>query len=239
VKTRLAILCGLALAQLAAAPPSREDVDPEPPFYTKRYSTPKACFDAYAKASDKGDYKIAFDCLSPEAQKDTAAFTVYAMLAMKNVNLPDEFKKAYKPVYDVLDKHGLTEKATKDFKADFNVMKMPEKTRLGLRKLIKKPVALMIDMSAAQEKVQKNGGLGFHAQVEKPKTTLSDLKTKGNKASGTIVMSGNGFEMKQAVEFVKLSVGWKMVPSLEFATGGGAPPPPVQKEEKQQQLKRR
>jgi len=240
VKTRLAILCGLVLAQLAAAPPSRDDVDPEPPYHTKRYSSPKACFDAYARASDKGDYKTAFDCLSPEAQKDTAAFTVFAMLALKDNNLPEEFRKAYKPVYDVMDKHGLTDKALKDFKGQGFAMKMPEKTRLGIRKLIKKPMALMLDMTAAQEKAQKEGGLGQLVQQVKPKTTLTDLKTKGDKASGTIVVSYGGGEAKQSVEFVKLSVGWKMVPSLEIVGGGVAPnAPPVQKEAKQEKLRRR
>jgi hypothetical protein len=239
VKTRLAILCGLVLAQLAAAPPSRDDVDPEPPYFTKRYSSPQTCFDAYAKASDKGDHKTAFDCLSPEAQKDTAAFTVYTMLSIKD-NVPEEFKKTFKPVFDVMAKHGLTDKALKDFKADVNVMKMPEKTRLGLRKLIKKPLALMLDLSAAQEKVQKEGGFGLPAPQVKPKTTLSDLKTKGDKASGTMVVSYGGFETKQAVDFVKLNVGWKMVPSLEFVGSGVAPnAPQVEKEGKQEKARRR
>jgi hypothetical protein len=155
--------------------------------------------------------------------------------------LPEEFKKAFKPVFDVMDKHGLTDKVLKDFKANQLdlTMKMPEKTRLGLRKLIKKPVALMIDLTTAQEKAQKNGGLPF-AQQGKPKTSLKDLKVTGNKATGTIVVDYNGFESKQSVEFVKLNVGWKMVPSLEVvAVGGGAPPPPVEKQEQAEKIKRR
>jgi hypothetical protein len=227
VTIRLAILCGLALGLLAGASVGRDDDDkgndPEPPYRTRRYASPKACFDAYAKATEKKDYKTAFDCLSPEAQKDQAAFTVYALSSLP-ANLPDEFKKMYKPVLDVLDKHGLTEKARKDFKGDGFAMKMPEKARLGLRKLIKKPQALLLDLTAAQEKMMKDGGLP--AVQANPKFTLNDLKVKGDKASGKMVMSFSGTELKQSVEFVKLNVGWKMVPSMEYeGLGGGAPAP--------------
>lgn len=210
--SRLALLCGLTLALLAGPAFVAGQDDPEPPYRTKRYGSPNACFNAYAAASKKKDYKTAIDCLAPEAQKDMAAFTVYTMLYLKG-NVPDEFKKAFKPVFDVMDKHGLTDKALKDFKAEGNVMKMPEKTRTGLRKLIKKPAALLIEMGAAQEKAQKDGGLPAAPDA---KVTLSPLNIKGDKATGTIITSFGGNEVKQSVEFVKLSVGWKMIPSLEL-----------------------
>lgn len=217
----------------AAAPAVRSDHDPEPPSSSTRHASPRAVFDAYVLSSEKKDFRLAMSCLTRDAQQDLAAFTAYLMVYVRKT-LPEDAKKPFQPVFDVMDKHGLTEKATEDVStADFTPlnMKLPEKARQSLRKLIKKPGPFMKDLAVAQEKAEKNGLNGGVVQ-EKPKTTLEDLKINGNKATGTIVSSTGGFKMKQKVEFVKSQAGWKMIPALEYETDLSAPPPPPKPVEK-------
>jgi len=223
MKPRLLILFALLPLLVAAAPPTSQD-DPEPGYRTRRYNSPRAVFEAYVKAGEKKDYKTALDCLTPDAQKDVAAFTAYLFLSIKSFN-PDEAKKTFKPIYDVMDKHGLTEKATSDVKFEGNPLKLPEAARVALRKLIKKPEAFMIDMARASEKMQKDGLVPAQG---KTKTTLKDLKIDGNKATATMVTeNGNGAgATKQKVEFVKSHAGWKMIPSQEYESDLPPPPPP-------------
>jgi len=230
---RLLPLLAVLPLLVAAAPAVRVDADPEPPTSSRRYSSPKSVFDAYVAAGEKKDYKTALGCLTPDAQKDLAAFTAYMMLYVRKV-LPEDSKKTFEPVFEVMKKHGLTEKATEDVKVEeFNPvnMKLPENARQALRKLIKKPVPFMADLVTAQEKAEKNGLGG--GGLQKQKTTLEDLKVKGNKATGTIVTSTGGFKMKQKVEFVKSEAGWKMIPAMEYQSDlSDVPPPPKPVEKK-------
>jgi hypothetical protein len=232
MKTYLALLCVLALALLAGAAPDPEDTDPEPAYRTKRYTSPRACFDAYAVAVAKKDYKTAYDCLTKDAQKDEAAARVYGMLHLR-ANTLGEFKelleKTLKPNFDVMEKHGLTDKALKEARIETGGLKMPEKTRVALRKFVRKPLALLLDLSDAGEKVAKQSGVAIPGAT----VTLSGLKIMGNKATGTMTSQYAGHETKGTVEFVKLNVGWKMVPRLDSSAvmGGG---PPVKKDRKKQ-----
>src|SRR5262245_24042479 len=86
---------------------------PEPPPTEKVYKTPQAVFDAAMAAQQKKDFKTAVACVAPEAQMDMATGFAWAALNIK-ANNNDEFRKAFKPLFDVLDKHGLTEKATRN-----------------------------------------------------------------------------------------------------------------------------
>jgi hypothetical protein len=216
--TRLATLLAL-LSLLTAAPAMGKGDDPEPSISGKRYASPKAVFDAYAATTEKKDYKTALGCLTPEAVKDQAAFTAYVILAVRKI-FPDELKKSWKPLFDAMDRHGLTEEATKDLAVGDSPIKLPEKARLGLRKLIKKPGPFMLDMAKASAKLEKEGAFGGGQM--KTKTTLEGLKVQGNKASGKMVTDSGPSKMTQKVEFVKMSGGWKMVPATEYDTD--APP---------------
>lgn len=225
--SRFAILCALPLL-IAAAPPVSNENDPEPPYTGKVYKSPKAVFDAYTVAMQKKNYKVGLDCLTPESQQDLAAFSVYAMISIRKSSIvPEELKKAYKPVFEVMDEHGLTEKATADVEIEEIPLKLPEKARTALRKLIKKPATLMIDLTKASDKMDKTALGGAQAEA---KTTLEELKIDGNKASGKIVTASNNFKMTQKVTFEKGKRGWRMAPALEYEPVFEAPqPPPIEK----------
>lgn len=218
---RIPLLAGLVLASLAL-PAFAQEADPEPPSRTTSYKTPQACFEASIKASQKKDFKTAVDCLAPSTHKDVAAQTALMMLGMKN--LGEEFSKTFKPVFEVMEKHGLTEKATKDIKTTD-----PKAAMKTLAGLIKKPTPFLVELMAAQDKAAAglNGGLGV---IQNLKYKLADVKVKGDKATATLEMSFNGSDMKQPMEFVKFRGGWKMMPNLQAEAL--VVPAPAQKEEK-------
>jgi hypothetical protein len=210
---------------LVLAAPAPEP-DPEPGVY---YKSPQAVFDASLKAAEKKDFKAAVECIAPEARREYAASMAASMLMLKNlpIDLPDlaDMRKALR---EVMDKHGLTEKATDGI----NVGTSPygdAKTREKLGKLIKKPEAFLLDILSAQDKAQKK--LKILADLGKPVMKLTDLKVEGNKAKGVIVATLTGFETKLKVSFVKKANGWRMIPSYEMepAIVLPAPPPPKDK----------
>jgi hypothetical protein len=203
----------LALALAAHGRP------PLPPAKDKVYKTPQAVFDAAMAASRKKDFKAAVTCLAPEAQKDMAAGFAYAALNIKEGNT-EEVRKGFKPLFDVLERHGLTGKATKDIQTGDDP-KTAEKSRLALRRLIKDHAAFAAEYLAAQDKV------GGGERRGETKIRLADLKIDGEKATGTMVVDFGGSEDKRLpVEFVKIGGGWKMIPEPRPAAKGkeGCPP---------------
>ena len=102
---RLAAFATLSLAAVAFAQ--------EPAPKEKLYKTPQAVFDAAMAAQARKDFKTAVACVAPEAQTEMAASFALNTLNIKEGN-KDEIRKAFKLLFDVLDKHGLTEKAVKD-----------------------------------------------------------------------------------------------------------------------------
>src|SRR5262245_20673299 len=114
----------ITLAALLAVP------TPAEPATGKTYKTPQEVFAASREFHRKKDFKAAVDCIAPEAQKDMAAGFALAALNIKEGN-KDEIRKAFKPLFDVLDRHGLTEKATKDIQLG-DEPKTVEKSRAAL-----------------------------------------------------------------------------------------------------------
>lgn len=204
------LLCLLAVVSLAPAARA-DDTDPEPPYRGKRHDSPKAVFDAYAAANGKKDFRAAFACFTPEAQKDQAAFTAHMMLVVKRRNFPEEFRATCKPLFGVMEKHGLGEQAVKDIEVADTHLTIPDKARLALRGLIKKPDLFLVDFCKAQIQARK---LGFGAASGKVTSKLADLEVKEDRAIGVIVTTSERTELRQKVEFVKTPAGWKMIPAL-------------------------
>src|SRR5262249_653504 len=86
--------------------------EPEP-REKKVYKTPQAVFDPMLAAENGKEFKTVVECVAPEARGDMAAGYALMALNIKEGNT-DDLRKAFKPMFDVLDKHGLTQKATKD-----------------------------------------------------------------------------------------------------------------------------
>src|SRR4051794_21720146 len=137
---RTLTLCGLLLAALAASA-AQKDKDEKPKdkdlLKAKAYKTPTEVFDAAVAAMGKKDWAVMVSCFTPEAQKQMAVDLAMQGTFMrsqaegklvkdkrlkdndkdKGEPEPDEkLRKKYKPVFDVMDGHGLTEKALKDVK---------------------------------------------------------------------------------------------------------------------------
>lgn len=213
--TRFLTLAGLlASAALLAAEP-----DPEPPISAKAYRTPQAVFDAMLAARAKKDFKTFVGCLAPEAQKDMAVrfavdglrhrAEVEAVLAKRGQD--EKLIERYRPMFDALDRHGLTPKAAKGIRLDFADGK---KTHEAVLKLVGQPAAFAAAFLAASEKVNP-GRMAGDGEV---KPRLTDLEVKGDKAVGTVVTPGPNYDKDKTpdrrgtVEFLKVNGGWRIDP---------------------------
>jgi len=194
---RCATFAALSLAAVAFAQ--------EPAPKEKQYKTPQAVFDAAMAAQERKDFKTAVACVAPEARKDLAASLALNALNIKQGNTK-EVRKELKPLFDVLDKHGLTEKAVKDVQLGDDP-KTVEKSREKLKKLIKKPADFAVDYMTAQDKV------GAGERPGESKIKLTGVKINGDKATGTMSIDfGGSSDTILPVEFVKINGGWKFIP---------------------------
>src|SRR5262245_48148619 len=115
------LLTLLALAALpGAAVVAQKDnkEDDKKPRAAGAYATPQECFDAFIKAFARKDTKVWVAALSPEA-RDNAAGELAAVLAHGRAQAKKETsaeakkeREKFRPLVAVMDRHGLTEKAT-------------------------------------------------------------------------------------------------------------------------------
>lgn len=173
----------------------------------KVYKTPQEVFDTFVVALKKRDAVIFVGCLTPDSVKHLAGERALRALATRNrveKSKDKDEQLKYKPMLDVLDKHGLTAKATKDI--DPSAFQQRQKSISTLRDLIKDHAAFLTQILAADAKINpkdKNDDVT-------PK--LTGVKTEGNKATATVVISVNGMDIKQPIEFHKVGDGWKIDP---------------------------
>lgn len=217
-------LAACALLAAACLPARARDDDPEPPSRTKSYKTPQAVFDAQVVALQKRDYRTLIDCVAPASHKEMAGLMAYGFL-MSRKQGGDEAAKLIKPLAEVMDRHGLTDKATRDIKTDDQ-----EAAVKALSKLIKKPTAFAVDLTAALFKMME-AQPGAAAKLAEVKYKLEGLEISGDRATASAVASLDGNEFKQRVKFVKVRGGWKLLPNKNNPLLGGpapdVPPPPV------------
>jgi len=225
--TRTAPLAGLALAALAVSAFAQKD--DEKPRKDKdkakapAYKTPEACFDAARAAYEKGDFAAFVACIAPDAQKDLASKLGLELVSsramveeLKDNDQREAMQKAFGPVNEVLDRHGLTPKATKEIRKGKDGEEN-EKAKKAVLKLVKDPEKFLADVLAAFDKLSG-------PNKEKTKDKLTDVKIDGDKATGVIVTTRKGkddndVERKEKVQFVKVGGGWRMIPS--FGGDGG------------------
>jgi len=224
---RTATLAGLVLAALAVSAfadkeqDDKKDKDKDKPK-AKVYKTPQDVFDAFVVAGQKDDHKTVAALLAPQAQKDVAA--ILAILIGADRPMLEESKeedaqkllKTFKPVYDTMDKHGVTVKVLEKVKKSKDKKEM-EKSKKAVLAVIKDPEAFIVDVMTAVDK------LGFGGEKAKTKEELKDLKIDGDKAKGTLVRTTK-FEDKESVkkepiEFVKINGSWRVIPTFDLDEG--------------------
>jgi len=226
--TRTLTLAGLLLAALAvSAVGQKDDKDKaKDKPKDKLHKTPEACFDAVVAALEKKDSAAMVASLTPKAQNRMALEYVGQGIQLRGVaegKLPkdkgqknEQLAKLYKPLFDVLDKHGLTEKATKDLETDEKGT-LTTKGRGAALKLVKDPVAFLSDMLAATDKLDTRP-----KDKDEPKPKLTDVKIDGDKATGTVIETirikqkdkdDKVQEEKHPVRFEKVDGGWRLDPS--------------------------
>jgi len=207
---RTLVLAGLVLAVLAVSAPAQKDKEK-----AKVYKTPQEVFDAHVAAEKKGDFKTLASTLAPVAQKEFGAVIAIEFAAGRaelKASKEEKDKQVYqilKPTFDVLDKHGLTEKATKDVKKSKDA-KEREKSKKVIEGLVKDHEAFLADMLSALDKLGGN-----------PKTEdkLTELKVDGDKATGVVVSTYDEKlkkkPKKEPVSFVKINDSWRIIPSMK------------------------
>jgi hypothetical protein len=220
----LAALMLAALAACAAAQKDKEDKDKDKDK-PKAYKTPQDCFDAILAAIEKKDAPALVGTLTPSAQKRMAATSAGQGVHLRALaegkdkgKKNEELAKLYKPLLDVLDKHGLTEEATKDLDMD-KQGRLTTKGEVAAMKLVKDPTAFLTDFMSASIKMDKGP-----EKKDEPKPKLTDVKIDGDKATATVIDSihvkqkdkdDQVKEIKRPVEFEKIKGGWRIDPFPE------------------------
>lgn len=190
------------------------------------YKTPQEVFDAVFTATQKRDARTLIGCFTPEMQRQMAAESAAQGLFFRDQaegklikdkdkdKKNDKLVKQYQPLFDVLDKHKLDAKATKDL----NVKpwtKLTDQQRETILKLIENPAAFAVDWLVAYDKVEPPRPL--------PRMKLADVKIEGDKASGTVVTVASKKEKdkeltkeeKVPVTFRKIDGSWRIEPPPE------------------------
>jgi hypothetical protein len=224
MKVRCAAL-GVLLLACVTLSASQKDKDEKPKDKdqpkAKVFKTPQETFDAFLAALNKRDSKAFVGCLTPDTLKEMAG--VYAVQGLLRRELvesggkdgakDDKLAKRWKPTFDVLDKHGLTAKATKDVKLG----KTPaehEKAQAAVLPLIKDRAAFLVDYQEALDKDRPK------IKEEELNAKLTDVKIDGDKATATVVVTikakkdkEKDAEEKEPVEFLKVGDSWKINPN--------------------------
>jgi hypothetical protein len=192
----------VALAAAAAPAPNYGRV--------KASCTPQEVFNAAERARQKGDFKAYLDCLSPQTQRAMAAG-----LALPCVRVRAPWKRLkgsedrefqalaerYASLFRLLDKHGLTEEASK---AALEARTDGE-ARKALAALIEDPEAFLVELSAHEVLAGEVKGV---LQETKSVAKLTGVKIDGDKAVGVIVHNG------VIINFVKINGSWRIIPPL-------------------------
>ena len=207
---RCLTLAGLLLAALAAPCAAQKDK-------AGAYKTPQECFDAGSAAFARGDHKTWVGCLAPASQKELAAElgVKYALTRASLDELKDRDRaaaaaKAHKPLFDALDRHGLTAKALKGLAVGKDA-KERQKARETVLGLLKDAEAFLVDFYAAVEKLE-----GLTKEKDGATEKLTDVKIDGDKATATVVRTimgddkGKDVVSKESMQFVKVDGGWRL-----------------------------
>jgi hypothetical protein len=183
----------------------------QPKGKPKVYKTPQEVFKAFIAAINKDDGRGVIECYPPAAQKTMARNSAIHGVHLRSIAKEKGGKvdgKDLKKVLDVMDKHGLTAKATKGITGSERG-KARQKAKTTLLGLIEDPAAFVADFRKALDDVFRKPD---DKEPPKIKARLTGVKITGNKARGTAIVTVGGKEEKHRHDFVKVGKGWKMVP---------------------------
>jgi hypothetical protein len=200
---------------------------PEGPDAAKQAvnKTPQEAFDAAKKAVARDDWKGFCATLTDDSRDTLAVGMVMMPLMLKGFAefAPPEQRKAvlakFKPLDDVMTKHGLTEAALAGLKDTKPAGKDPEAMKEAFKKLltpVKDRSAFVAEMFAALKQMDpKQAGQGpLSTDAE-----LKDVSTDGDNAKGMIVTKKGGQEKREPVAFRRVDGSWKI--DLPLDTGVG------------------
>jgi hypothetical protein len=172
------------------------------------HKTPEEVFEAAKTAMTSGDYKTFVACLTPEAVDSLAGQLAFGAAFMKGFSALDkkgDSAKKFKPMFDVLDKHGLTDEFFK--KNQVKMGKSKAENAKALRALgakIKDAPVFVVDIMNASPAQQKKEMQDFGS------AKLKDLKVDGDTAKATLVSKKQGKDKEEPIEFKKIDGSWKM-----------------------------
>jgi hypothetical protein len=213
----------LAALLLSLAVPAGAQKEKDKP---KVYKTPQEVFDAFVTAVNKNDHKTRIACYPPVVQKKLATdWAIQGVFRRSQADSDGKIKGVdYKPLFEVLDKHGLTEKATKGI-TGLETGKKRIAARSTLIGLVKDHAAFVADYEIALAAVTDKGR---PREKDKAKQTevrpkLTEVKIDGDKATGVPVLTIDGKEKKGSVDFVKVGDGWRIIPDRRLLDDSDKP----------------
>ncbi len=180
------------------------------------YATPKDAFEAAKKAAEKNDYKAVVGTLTKDS-RDTLAGAMVIMGSFAKVYgakfaKTDEQKANIQQIEKILDKHGVSADMAKEAvelglatKSKSQAEVLPAMRKLGAS--IKDEAGLVAAMMTLAEKDKKAKGNPFD---DLKTAKLKGVKIEGDNAKGTIIVTKDGTEKSEPMEFRKEGAGWKI-----------------------------
>jgi hypothetical protein len=210
--------CGRAPRDLSGAPDTRT-AQPTPADKTSSapgkpepvkagptavvYKTPQECGEAFVASAMRGDHKTWAGCFAPQTVAEMAGDDALRWVMIRR-NTSGPIPEDVKPIFALLDKHGLTVQATAAIK-DVKDPTEFEKGRKAVLALMKDPAEYMSDAMAVMMKhLGPKGG-------DEVRHTFVDVKINGDAATATNVRTTRLGQQKRTISFVKIDGGWRIL----------------------------
>lgn len=199
MRTGRLLLAGVIVcAALAGCGPT---VKPPSPAY----ASPETTWATLQKAEADGDHRAFINGLTPECQKDVVGRMAFSVVMVRSSKAPDAAKQQeqLKPLFAVLDRHGLTAEATMDVAAGIErVMKeglkeepdaekrftaigaAMEQGRAKVAELVKDPVEFWVSLREVLAKMPEEFRSNFKPRGLTSK--LENVKVEGDRATATV-----------------------------------------------------
>jgi hypothetical protein len=184
-----------------------------------KHRSPEAVFLAAKEAAEQEDWEGMCECITPESRDQFAGMLLFGAVMMKGMSgfaalggpeKVQEVEEKFKPVMDVLAKHGLDEETLENMKPQGRMMPgSADNDRLQqVLAPVKNRNKFVADMIAAMQQVSNR-----ERTIPSPwesDATLVDLEIGENSATGYIVQTKNGNERRDKIAFTKIDGSWKI-----------------------------
>lgn len=179
--------------------------------------SPEAVFESAKTAAEKQDWEGFCECLTPESRDQIAGMLLMgAMVArgfsgMAALGGPDtvrEVEEKFKPLADVLDKHGMDEETMKSLRSEGPIR--PGATNQEKLNRVLAPIKdrnqFVADMIVAMQSMgNRDQSTPFQSDA-----TLEDLEVTGDTATGFIVQTRSGTQKRERIDFKRINGSWKI-----------------------------